>query len=97
MFPGGCAKEHINHYTREGLERELESLGLTVLECRYVGGSEMIFLSPGAERRARASHDRRELGPTQNGTSVETSARRANGFGITNTITMATAARPTTP
>ena len=45
VFPGGYVKEHINHYTREGLERELRSLGLTVLECRYVGGSEMIFLS----------------------------------------------------
>jgi SAM-dependent methyltransferase len=45
VFPGGYVKEHINHYTRAGLERELGSLGLTVLECRYVGGSEMIFLS----------------------------------------------------
>jgi SAM-dependent methyltransferase len=44
VFPGGYAKEHINRYTYEGLRRVLErDLGLDVLECRYVGRSEMIF------------------------------------------------------
>ncbi|MGH2724477.1 MAG: methyltransferase domain-containing protein [Actinomycetota bacterium] len=44
VFPGGYAKEHINRYTHDGLERQLrEELGLEVLECRYVGRSEMIF------------------------------------------------------
>lgn len=43
VFPGGYASEHINRYTYEGLRRELESLGLDVLDCRYVGKSEMIF------------------------------------------------------
>lgn len=57
VFPGGYVKEHINHYTREGLERELGSLGLTVLECRYVGGSEMILLSqvPSGVKEPRAA------------------------------------------
>jgi hypothetical protein len=36
-------KEHINPYTHAELRRELESLGLEVLDCRFVGGSEMIF------------------------------------------------------
>jgi dolichol-phosphate mannosyltransferase len=44
VFPGGYAKEHINRYTYEELRRILEGeLGLEVLECRYVGRSEMIF------------------------------------------------------
>jgi SAM-dependent methyltransferase len=44
VYPGGYVKEHINRYTHEGLQRELrEDLGLEVLDCRYVGGSEMIF------------------------------------------------------
>jgi dolichol-phosphate mannosyltransferase len=44
VFPGGYAKEHINRYTHQGLRRELqEDLGLEVLDCRYVGRSEMIF------------------------------------------------------
>jgi hypothetical protein len=36
-------KEHINRYTRRGLQRELEALGLSIENVRYVGGSEMIF------------------------------------------------------
>jgi hypothetical protein len=44
VFPGGYAKEHINRYTYEGLREVLErDLGLEVLDCRYVGRSEMIF------------------------------------------------------
>lgn len=43
VFPGGYAKEHINRYTYQELRSELESLGLEVLDCRYVGRSEMIF------------------------------------------------------
>ncbi|HEX2032448.1 MAG TPA: methyltransferase domain-containing protein, partial [Actinomycetota bacterium] len=43
VFPGGYAREHVNRYTHERLRRELRELGLAVLECRYVGGSEMIF------------------------------------------------------
>lgn len=43
VFPGGYVKEHINRYTYDSLRRELEDLGLIVLECRYVGRSEMIF------------------------------------------------------
>jgi ubiquinone/menaquinone biosynthesis C-methylase UbiE len=56
VFPQGYATEHINRYTRRALRRELESMGLTVLDVQYVGASEMIFKAskpPGA-RPARA-------------------------------------------
>ncbi len=43
VFPNGYVKEHINRYTREGLESELGSLGLSLTDCRYVAGSEMIL------------------------------------------------------
>jgi dolichol-phosphate mannosyltransferase len=43
VFPQGYATEHINPYTRTELRREVERLGLTVLDVEYVGGSEMIF------------------------------------------------------
>jgi SAM-dependent methyltransferase len=43
VFPSGYATEHINRYTRKSLRHEIESLGLTVLDVQYVGGSEMIF------------------------------------------------------
>ncbi len=44
IFPGGYAKEHINRYTHDELRSLLEEeLGLEVLDCRYVGRSEMIF------------------------------------------------------
>jgi len=43
VFPQGYATEHINPYTRAGLRKELERLGLVVLDVHYVVGSEMIF------------------------------------------------------
>ena len=43
IFPQGYATEHINPYTRRELRREIERLGLTVMDVQYVGGSEMIF------------------------------------------------------
>ncbi len=43
VFPNGYVKEHINRYTRKGLQQELVELGLEVLSYRYVGGSEVIF------------------------------------------------------
>ncbi|MDQ3985626.1 MAG: methyltransferase domain-containing protein [Actinomycetota bacterium] len=43
VFPGGYVLEHINRYTYSGLREELESMGLEILDCEYVGGSEMIF------------------------------------------------------
>jgi SAM-dependent methyltransferase len=59
VFPGGYVTEHINPYTRAGLRAELEGLGLEVLDCKYVGRSEMIFkarvpLSGTVARPARA-------------------------------------------
>lgn len=43
VFPNGYVKEHINHYTRVGLRRELQDLGLQIVSERYVGGSELIL------------------------------------------------------
>ena len=43
VFPQGYATEHINRYTRRELRREIEKLGLVVMDIQYVGGSEMIF------------------------------------------------------
>jgi ubiquinone/menaquinone biosynthesis C-methylase UbiE len=45
VFPGGYVTEHINPYTHDMLQQELEQLGLEVLDCAYVGASEMIFKS----------------------------------------------------
>jgi dolichol-phosphate mannosyltransferase len=58
VFPEGYATEHINQYTRQSLRREIESMGLTVLDLQYVGASEMIFkaLKPtGARDRSPAA------------------------------------------
>jgi ubiquinone/menaquinone biosynthesis C-methylase UbiE len=43
VFPQGYATEHINRYTQGSLRREIEHMGLTVLDLQYVGASEMIF------------------------------------------------------
>jgi glycosyltransferase involved in cell wall biosynthesis len=43
VFPQGYATEHINPYSRVELRKEIEKLGLTVMDVQYVGGSEMIF------------------------------------------------------
>jgi dolichol-phosphate mannosyltransferase len=43
VFPGGYVAEHINRYTFESLAKELGDLDLEILDCRYVGRSEMIF------------------------------------------------------
>jgi len=43
VAPGGYADEHITHFDREGLRRRLVGLGYEVLDCRYVGGCEMIM------------------------------------------------------
>ena len=43
ILPGGYAHEHITHFTRRTLGDRLARLGFEVLDCRYVGGCEMIF------------------------------------------------------
>lgn len=50
VFPQGYATEHINPYTRRELRREIERMGLTVLDVQYVGASEMIFEAVKPER-----------------------------------------------
>jgi dolichol-phosphate mannosyltransferase len=49
ILPGAYAHEHVTHYTRASLAASLARHGFEVLECRYVGGCEMIFR---ARRRA---------------------------------------------
>jgi dolichol-phosphate mannosyltransferase len=43
VLPGGYAHEHITHFTRRSLADRLTRLGFEILDCRYVGGCEMIF------------------------------------------------------
>ena len=43
LLPGGYAHEHITRFTRRSLADRLDREGFEVLECRYVGGCEMIF------------------------------------------------------
>lgn len=52
VFPQGYAVEHVNRYTRRSLWKELERLGLIVMEVQYIAGSEMIFraVKPAGER-----------------------------------------------
>jgi dolichol-phosphate mannosyltransferase len=42
MIPGGYADEHIAHYTRKGLVKRLEPLGLKLESYKYILGSELI-------------------------------------------------------
>ena len=61
VFPQGYATEHINPYTRTELRRQLEALGLVVLDLQYVGASEMIFKArkPVAVERGAGPQTRR--------------------------------------
>ena len=43
VLPGAYAHEHITHYTRDSLGRAIKARGFEVLDCQYVGYSEMIF------------------------------------------------------
>jgi hypothetical protein len=43
ILPGAYAHEHITRYTRECLASLIRARGFEVLDCRYVGFSEMIF------------------------------------------------------
>ena len=43
LLPGGYAHEHVTRYTRRSLAARLTAEGFEVLDCRYVGGCEMIF------------------------------------------------------
>lgn len=43
VHPGGYADEHITHYTFATLKEEVESLGCTYLDHRYVYGAELIM------------------------------------------------------
>jgi dolichol-phosphate mannosyltransferase len=42
VLPGGGADEHVTRFTRRTLADRLRCLGFEVLDCRYVGGCEMI-------------------------------------------------------
>ena len=43
VLAGGYAHEHITHYTRDSLAKLIKANGFEVLDCKYVGYSEMIF------------------------------------------------------
>ena len=43
ILPRAYAEEHITRYTRKSLEEWLVKSGFRLLDCRYVGHSEMIF------------------------------------------------------
>jgi 2-polyprenyl-3-methyl-5-hydroxy-6-metoxy-1,4-benzoquinol methylase len=43
VLEGGYAHEHITHYTRQSLAELIQASGFEVLDCKYVGYSEMIF------------------------------------------------------
>ena len=43
VLEGGYAHEHITHYTRRSLAELIRANGFEVLDCQYVGFSEMIF------------------------------------------------------
>jgi dolichol-phosphate mannosyltransferase len=43
VLEGGYAHEHITHYTRQSLAELIQASGFEVLDCQYVGYSEMIF------------------------------------------------------
>ncbi len=54
VLPDAYAGDHITHYERKGLERRMRDYGYDVLDCRYVGGCEMIFKlrKPASERQS---------------------------------------------
>lgn len=43
VLPGAYAHEHITHYTRKSLSEKIGAHGYEILDCQYVGYSEMIF------------------------------------------------------
>ena len=43
VMPGGYAHEHITRFTRATLAERVTRLGFEILDCRYVGGCEMIL------------------------------------------------------
>ncbi len=43
VLESGYAHEHITHYTRRSLADVIKASGFEVLDCQYVGYSEMIF------------------------------------------------------
>ena len=50
VLPGAYAHEHITRYTRKSLTEKIVARGFEILDCQYVGYSEMIFKArkPGA-------------------------------------------------
>ena len=43
VLPGAYAHEHITHYTQKSLGDAITARGFEILDCQYVGYSEMIF------------------------------------------------------
>ena len=57
VLEGGYAHEHITHYTRKSLAELIKAHGFEVLDCQYVGHSEMIFKArkPGNATKERVA------------------------------------------
>jgi hypothetical protein len=55
VLEGGYAHEHITHYTRQSLAELIRANGFEVLDCQYVGFSEMIFKARKPVNGVRAS------------------------------------------
>ncbi len=53
VLEGGYAQEHITHYTRQSLAELIERSGFELLDCKYVGYSEMIFK---AKKQLKEAH-----------------------------------------
>lgn len=55
VLPGAYAHEHITHYTRKSLGGKITARGFDILDCQYVGYSEMIFKArkPGTSPQAQ--------------------------------------------
>ncbi len=43
IAPRAYAEQHITHYTNDELSRQLAAAGFSVIDCRYILGSEMIM------------------------------------------------------
>jgi dolichol-phosphate mannosyltransferase len=55
VLEGGYAHEHITHYTRQSLAELIRASGFEVLDCQYVGYSEMIFKARKPSNGVRAN------------------------------------------
>ena len=73
VLPGAYAHEHITHYTRTSLGEAIAARGFEVLDCQYVGYSEMIFEARKPSHSVEASCEETLASATQSGALSSTS------------------------